>query len=165
MPVGWFLAPYKRRIGTRVRYCAMNDFTLTIRLDGGSWSERECLGDHAICKVNALSATLTLIGGTAGFTRVPARFTDLSQTLGDLTSGERTALRNKLIALGYTAAEIDAAVGATIGAWRTKTLRQVLGFALNRRLEPRYDAATDAILLDGPPVACGTVEAVDSEVP
>jgi hypothetical protein len=148
----------------------MDDFTEQIRADpeyagGAPWSECECLGDQAVVKVRASNALLTTINAAPGFQRVPARFLDLSQELGDLTAGERTAINNKFLSLGYTQTEIDNAVGATNGAWRTKTLRQLLRFALTRRRRPRYDSGTDTIVMDGAVQVCRPVEDADRQVP
>lgn len=147
----------------------MDDFTAEIIADpeyagGEPWRESECLGGEAIVKVRASAALLATINAEPGFQRIPARFTDLSTPLGDLTVAERTALNNKLVSLGYEQAEIDAALGATNGAWRTKTLGQVFRFALSRRQKPRYDQATDAIVLDGPDQPCAPIDDVDAAV-
>lgn len=156
MAVAWFFAPYKRKDGHLPgRYCAMDDFTPQILADpeyagGEPWAECEMLGNYAVVKVRASSTLLSTINAASGFVRIPARFTDLNQTLGDLTTNERTQLLNFLQARGYTLTEIQNALGSTNGQWRTKTLRQVLRFALTRRLQPRYDAGTDTIVLDGP---------------
>jgi hypothetical protein len=172
MPVAWYFVPYKRRDivpGRPGRYCAMDDFTTQIRADpeyqgGAPWSECECLGDQAIVKVRASNGLLTTINAAAGFQRVPARFTDLNQTLGDLTTSERNQLTNKLLSLGYTSGEITAAIGSTNGQWRAKTLRQVLRFALTRRRKPRYDSGADAIVLDGPTQVCRDVDEANAVV-
>lgn len=159
--MAWFLVPYKRRsspLGPE-RYCAMNDFTALIQADGGSWSEAECLGNHAIVKVQALPSTLTAIAAEPTFQRLPKDLLDSS--LSDLTQAQKKAINDKLEALGYSSTEIRDALGANIG---TKTLRDVLRFALTRRLKPRYDSGTDQIILDGPVQVCKTIEAVDSEV-
>lgn len=163
--MAWFICPYKRRIypDTPVqwpeRYCAMDDFTAQIRADGGTWSEAECLGDHAVIKVRASAAILTLIAAAPGFTRIPKDLLD--ETLADLSNAQRTAIVNKLESLGYTAQEIRDRLGVNISS---RTLRDVLRFALTRRRKPRYDASTDTIILDGPVLACKPIEALDAEV-
>lgn len=140
MPVRWGFAPYALKDGPvpgqKIRYCAIDDFTTQILADGGDWKEAECLGDYAIVKVRASAATLTAINAAPGFIAIPDRFTDLSLTLGDLTTGERNALTNFLLARGFTQTEITTAIGNTNGAWRLKTLRQVLQFALSRWRRP-----------------------------
>lgn len=147
MALAWFIAPYKRRDvnGTPGRYCAIADFTAQIVADGGVWDETEILGSAALVKVRASSATLTAINAAPGFLRIP-NHTDLNDTLGDLTAGQRTAILNEALALGYSQAEINAALPAN---WQTVTLRQVLNFLATRRLRPRYDSGTDSIILDG----------------
>jgi hypothetical protein len=172
MPVAWFFAPYKRVIGAPrpTRYCAMNDFTAQIWTDNGYptgnrpgtpqfWSETEILGNHALVKVRATQATLDAIDATTGFVRIPkARLDD---SLSDLTAAQKTKINNKLLALGYTQAEIDAKLGPDIGLLR---LAHVLRFAATRRYAPRYDAGTDSIVLDGRELAPRLVESVDAVV-
>ena len=163
MALAWFICPYKRRNPGETppsRYCAMDDFTTTIRADGGDWSETEILGDAALVKVRASAGTLTTIAGTANFDRIP-NHTGLNDTLGDLTAGQRNAILNRLLALGYSQAEIDAALPAN---WAAVTLRQVLRFAATRRLKPRYDSNIDTIIIDGPIQPVRAVESVDETV-
>lgn len=163
MPLAWFIAPYKRRNpGERPpeRYCAVDDFTAQIRADGGDWSETEILGNAALVKVRAAAGTLTVIAAAAGFLRIP-NHTDLNDTLGDLTNAQKTAILNEALALGYTQAEINAALPNN---WQNVTLRQVLNFFRTRRLKPRYDAAADSIVLDGAVQPTRTLESVDAAV-
>lgn len=163
MALAWFICPYKRKnpgVTPPVRYCAMDDFTTVIRADGGDWDETEILGNHAIVKVRAASTTLTTINAAAGFIRIP-NHVDLSDTLGDLTAGQRNALHDKAIELGYSQAEIDAALPAN---WAAVTLRQVLNFLATRRLKPRYDSNTDAIILDGAEQPVKSVDLVHDTV-
>jgi len=148
MALAWFICPYKRMNPGKTpptRYCAMDDFTVDIRADGGDWDETEILGDHAIVKVRAETTTLTTINAAPGFMRIPTH-TDLMATLGGLTAGQRNAILNKLEALGYSNAEVVAALPAN---WQAVTLGQVLRFAATRRLKPRYDSGTDTIICDG----------------
>lgn len=148
MALAWFIAPYARRNPGEFppeRYCAMDDFTAQIVADGGAWSETEILGSAALVKVRASTATLAAINGTAGFLQFP-NHTSLTDTLGDLTAGQRTAILNEALALGYSQAEINAALPAN---WQNVTLGQVLRFLATRRLRPRYDAPSDAVICDG----------------
>ena len=172
MALAWFICPYKRMTRTTgdppvtvnvvppTRYCAMDDFTALIRADGGDWHETEILGSHALVKVRADAATLTTIDAAVGFVRLP-NHVDLNDTLGDLTAGQRSALHAKALALGYSQAEIDAALPPN---WSAVTLRQVLRFLATRRLKPRYDEQTDTIVLDGPEQPVRTVESVSDAV-
>ena len=163
MPFAWFIAPYKRRNPGEtppMRYCAMDDFTESIRGDGGDWSETEILGDAALVKVRAASGTLTTIAAATNFVRIPAH-TQLSDTLGDLTANQRNAILAKLEALGYSHAEVVAALPAD---WQAVTLGQVLRFAATRRLKPRYDEGTDTIHVDGDPQPVRPVNDVDQAV-
>ena len=160
MALAWFLCSYKRRDRGSLpgRYCAMDDFTPQIRADGGRWSETEILGDRAIVKVQALVVTLTAIAATAGFRRIP--LDRLDDPLSSLRPAQRTAIRNEITDAGYTLAELNAAIPDLASA----TLGQVLRFMARRRLKPRYDVGTDAIVLDGPVQVCRTIESVDGAV-
>lgn len=163
MALAWFICSYKRRNPGEVppeRYCAMDDFTTQIRADGGMWSETEILGDCALVKVHASDATLVLINAGPGFLRIP-NHVDLNDTLGDLTANQRQAILDKLQSMGYTLAEIQAALPAN---WQNVTLGQVLRFAATRRLKPRYDENTDTIILDGSIQPVRSVDSVDEAV-
>lgn len=166
MPVAWFLAPYKRRDNPRGvgRYCQMDDFTAQILADpeyagAEPWAESECLGGVAVVKVRASAALLQTINQTAGFTMIPGAMLD--NPLSSLTAGQKTTLRNTIVALGYTVNELQTALGTDLGA---VTLGQLLRFVLTRRMTPRYDVATDAIVLNGTQLACSPIEAVDAAV-
>jgi len=162
MSIGWFICPYKR--GTNqgpfpTRYCAMDDFTNQINAVGGTWSETEILGNHAIVKVRATDALLTTINAAGGFTRLPKN--KLDEPLSDLSPAVKTILRNKLNSLGYTLLEIQEALGDDIGSL---TMRDLLRFASRRRLKPRYDRDTDTIILDGPTQPVRSIDNVDGTV-
>lgn len=161
MALAWFICTYKRRVGASrpTRYCAMDDFTDTIRADGGDWAESEVLGNRAIVKVRASEATLTTIAGAVGFVRLPAdRLADL---LVSLNRAQLAALRAQLNDMGYDDTKIDASLGVNLSI---RTLGDVLRFAASRRLKPRYDAGQDLIVLDGPVQTCKSIDIVDQEV-
>lgn len=161
MATGWFLAPYKRRDldGQIGRYCSMDDYTPLVTTDGGGWAEAECLGNAAVVKVRASAATLTTIAADPGITRIPVALLD--DPLSTLTPAQRTALQTRVLALGYTLAELQAQFP---GGLTGTTLRQLLRFVLSRRLQSRYDQPTDTIILDGPVQPTLTVEHVDAAV-
>lgn len=167
MALSWFICQYKLKAGPggllNTRYCAMDDFTPQIVADGGAWSETEVLGGYAVVKVRAAASTLTTIGNATGYTRIP-NHVNLNDTLGDLTATQRTRLVNLIDAMGYTPAELAAALGVNLAAWRTKTLRQVLIFIAQRRLKPRWDEIQGQIVLDGILQACRPIAEVDTEV-
>jgi hypothetical protein len=71
-------------------------------------------------------------------------------------------MQNKLLSLGYSGAELNAAF--PLGWNGPYVIRDVLRFALTRRLKPRYDAATDTIVLDGPVQPTATPEEIDAAV-
>jgi len=152
MSLGWFVVPYKRRNPGETppeRYCAMDDFTALIRADGGDWDETEILGDKALVKVRASVGTLTTISGAAGFFTIPTKWIEMQDSLVSMTAGERNQLSNAVLGLGYTQAELDAAMGDTLALWRTHVLGDLLAMASTRRLKPRYDSGTDTIVVDG----------------
>ena len=167
MPVAWFLAPYKRRLGMSrpTRYCAMDDFTPQIVADGGSWAESEGLGDQAVVKVNASIATLNLIDAAPGMLSIPRRWAHLADGFADMTAGERNTIQNRLLGLGFSQAEIDGALGSTLNAWRTHTLMDLLVLITSRRLKPRYDSTLDQIILDGAVQPTRPVTNVDAAIP
>jgi len=158
--IAWYLCPYKRDTETQSvrRYCAMNDFTAQIKADGGNWSETEVLGDQAIVKVSASAATLTTIGNTAGFMRFP--LVNMNDRLSTINQAQRNSIQTRILAAGYTQAEMDAAFPVFANA----TFNEVLNFLATRRLKPRYDSGTDTIVLDGAIQACKPVDRVDREV-
>lgn len=160
MPTAWFICPMERvphplRV---TRRCAMDSFTSAIRADGGSWAETEVLGQRAVVKVNASAATLTTIAGTAGFTRVPSA--RLDDPLSSLSNGQRNAIRNLILELGYTPAEVAARFPNLSAA----TVGDVLRFMASRRRKVRHDAATDSIVDDGDVVTPTPVDHVDRMV-
>lgn len=160
MALAWFICPYKR--GTLgpgpSRYCAMDDFTAQIKLDGGVWSETEILGDRAIVKVRASAPTLSFIANTPGFRRIP--LTLLNEPLSSLTQVQRTAIRNEVLDAGYTLEEVNARFPDILN----NTLGDVLRFLASRRLKPRHDRNTDSIVLDGSVQPCKDVDLLDREV-
>lgn len=168
MAYAWFVCGYVIIDGksgpNSARYCAMDDFTAQIAADGGAWSETEVLGGQAVVKVRASEATLTTIAGTSGFYRIPNHWV-LSDLLTDLTTARRTAITNRILAMGYTQAEIDAVMGNTLALWRQKTLSTLLVFIAGRRKKPRYDHATHTIILDGIQQDCKPIHRVNDEVP
>ena len=160
MAIAWFVAAYKRRAGVRIaRYCAMDDYTVLIRGDGGMWSESEILGNRAIVKVKANSpSTFTTIASDPDIRRIPLDLLD--DPLSSLTAGQRTAIRNEVLDCGYTVGEINAAVPD----FSVVTLREVLQFMATRRLKPRYVSASDTIVVDGEVQACKSIDTLHAEV-
>ncbi len=161
MPIGFFVAPYKRLIDplaptTIRRYCAMRDAEGLILADDGAWSETEYLGDRALVKVRASAAALSSIASAPTIRRLPKDALDTS--LADLTGPQKTALRNEAEDAGYTLSEIQARFGNDIGAF---TLRDVARFVTQRRLKPRYDSLNDLIVLDGTIQSCRDIVDVD----
>ena len=159
--VAWFAAPYVRVPSTRLilRACAMNDYTASIRADGGDWKEVEILGNVCLVKVRASAITIATISADIRFRKFQKNALNLS--LSDLTSTQKTALRNFVLSLGYTSAEIQAALGSDLGA---VTLRDVLRFIASRRRMPRYDQATDTIVVDGSDHPTGDVDALEASI-
>lgn len=134
MPIGWFVCPYEvvtDNTGT-YRRCAVERFRGQVVTDGGKLSYGEILGDHGIAKVRAAVATLDTINAEPGFVRIPRR-ANLDEPLSDLSAAEKNAIKNKLLALGYTAAQLQAALGADMGS---KTLGDLLRFAASRWRRP-----------------------------
>ncbi len=165
MALAWFIAPFEvvaNDSGFQYRQCAMNDFNTQIAADGGIWSEVEILGNVGLVKVRAAASTLTAINAAAGFMRIP-NHTNLNDTLGDLTANQRQAILNEALALGYTQAQINAALPAN---WATVTLRQVLAFLSSRWRRPTSitNGATIFENADWPGGTPSSIVVVDSVV-
>jgi hypothetical protein len=160
MSIAWFIAKYKRTVGRLVpgRYCVMDDYTSLIFGDGGNWVESEILGNRAVVKVRANTSTLTTIAADPLIVRLPLSLLD--DPLSSLTANQRTAIRNQILDMGYTAAEVNNAFPNIANA----TLGQVLRFAATRKLQPRYDAPTDTIICDGDVEGCTSIDLVDAMV-
>jgi hypothetical protein len=163
--IAWYIVPYKYDTSTgspggglkSCRYCAMDDYTTEIRAAGGRWTETEILGNRAIVKLRAPSNIIAQADGT--FKRIPKN--RLDDSLADLPSGVKTALKNEILDQGYTIEEVHARFGDDLGNY---TLRQVLQFMATRKKKARYDSQADEIVLDGPNISCRTIESVDAEV-
>jgi len=70
-------------------------------------------------------------------------------------------LRNRVLALGYTAADVTAALPGDLGS---HTLRDLLGFVASRRRLVRYDQPTDTVIDDGPDQPVRPIDHVDAAV-
>jgi hypothetical protein len=163
MTIAWFICQYKQKTGSGgrlIRYCAMDDFNpLIIDQDKGGWADTEVLGSYSIAKVAATDETLAKIADTAGFQRIP-RATKLDQLLSTLTLAQRKAIRNIVLNMGYTGADIDSALPDLANV----TLGQVLRFMAQRRLKARWDDVAGQIVMDGDYQTCKPIESVDDEV-
>ena len=69
------------------------------------------LGQHALVKVVASAATLAQVAALPGVDRLPAD--RLDDPLSALTVAQRNALRDRITGLGYSVAELDAALPGT----------------------------------------------------
>ena len=132
------------RPDSHIRYCAMRDFDSLIVADGGRWDEVEIPGNRAIVKVVASQATLSTINAAPGFVRVPKD--RLDDPLSTLSAAQRTAIKNQILNAGYTLSEVNTAFPDL----SVVTIGDVLRFMASRRLQPRYDIATNTIICDGP---------------
>ncbi len=159
MAIGWYIVPYKRRANALrpTRYPAIDDYTAQLMVVGGRWAETEILGDRCIVKVSAPPAALSQLD--AIFRRIPKD--RLDDSLADLPTAVKVALRDEVLAAGYTLAEVRVRFGDDLSQY---TLRDVLRFMASRRRKPRYDVTADTIVLDGPVQSCRSIESVDAEV-
>jgi hypothetical protein len=167
MPVGLFFVPYARSDflgGGPRRVMTIQQYAQLIAADNpgrDDWfREGECLGNTAVVKVRASTTTLQTIAADPTITRLP--LDRMSDPTSSLTAAQQTAVQNKLLSLGYSGAELNAAF--PLGWNGPYVIRDVLRFALTRRLKPRYDAATDTIVLDGPVQPTATPEEIDAAV-
>lgn len=157
MPIAWYIIPYVR-IPPPTGLLAARAVALVVdRPDLKTWREVEVLGNRAIVKVNASASVLSQLD--AAYKRIPKD--RLDDTLSDLPAGVRNALRDEILDMGYTLQEINARFPGGVGNF---TLRDVLRFMASRRRKPRYDAVTDAIVLDGEDVAGDDIDALDRVV-
>lgn len=118
----------------------------------------EVLGNHCLVKVRASATTLAAIAAAEGVTRIP--ISRLDDSLSTLSNAQRTALRNKVLGMGYTASEVNAAFPDLANA----TLGDVLRFCARRRRKPRWDAANGVVVLDGAVQQCVPISDVDGAV-
>ncbi len=113
------------------------------------FKEIEVAGDHALVYVPN-DADAEILRQQTGALALPKM--GLADTLGELTPQERGALRDVLVALGYTTAEIRNRLRTT--DLSTARLGELLEFARTRRKTPRLDLETGVIVLDGPNRVC-----------
>ena len=166
MAYAWFVCPYtlvRSDAVFHLRHCAMNNFTAQIKAEGGTWSETEVLGNAALVKVRASDTLLSLINAETGFLRITNHYV-LSDSLSDMGAAVRNGIQNKLLELGYTQAEINAALGTTLAEWRSKTFLDLLRFIATRRITPRWDSVLGQIIFDGITQTPKSVNLVDQEV-
>lgn len=165
--LAWFVCPYTQVTNAQAawvlpgwvgRYPAVADFASQIGVDGGAWAAGEILGNMVLAKVRASAATLNAINQAANVLRIPSHV-DLTDTLGDLTAQQRTAILNELLALGYSQSEVMDALPVD---WQSVTLGQVLRFAATRRFRSRVDKG--GFVFDGPRLACRPVEEIAAAV-
>lgn len=164
MPVAWFVCPYVvEGDGTGWpkwrRRPAFHSLVHKISADGGQWSGAEGLGNFLVVKIRASDATLNEIAALPTVVRLPKNL--LSSSLSDLSAAQRTAIVNKLEAMGYTTTEIRDSLGNNIGQ---KTLGDVLRFAVKRRFTPRWDDGSGKFVLDGDKRPTRSIDLVDDEV-
>ncbi|MCG3208621.1 MAG: hypothetical protein FOGNACKC_02232 [Anaerolineae bacterium] len=159
MPVAWYIVPYKIRADEAelIRYPAIDDYTRQIYANGGQWSETEVLGNRCIVKVRAAAAVLAALDSI--YKRIPKD--RLDDKLGTLSGAIKSALRNEILAAGYSLSEIQDRFGSDLGQY---TLRDVLHFMASRRIEPRYDKSASSFVFDGPARPCRSIDEVDAEV-
>lgn len=162
--ISWFITSYNQDVNAKPhprRWCMMDAYTPQIIIqDSGNWEEIEVGANFAIVKVSASSATLQTIAADTNFTRIPA--TLLTETLSSLTTTQKQKLQTLLNNMGYTNQEIQNALGNNLGQ---KTLGQVLRFITTRRVPPRFDAVSRAIVFDLAPVTCSNnIDSVDGRI-
>lgn len=162
MPVAWYIVPYK--IETKypwptpdIRYPAIDDYTKQIRDSGGDWSETEVSNNRAVVKVRASQTILDQLA--AVFTRLPKN--RLDDSLSNLPQTIKNRIKSELADMGYSLSEIRDRFGDDLGSY---TLRDVLRFATQRRIAPRYHPDTESFTFDGPEKPCKPIEAVDEKV-
>jgi hypothetical protein len=160
LDTAWLIARYTLKdigMADPARVCPVDNYTAQILADGGNWSESEVLGDRAVVKVKAQTATLTTIAADPLINRLPLNA--LTARLSSLNNNQRSALQTALLDMGYSQAEIT----ARFPDLKAISLGDLLGFAASRRLKPRRDG-TGAIVFDGPAQSCRPIDDVDAVV-
>lgn len=159
--IAWFITTYKRdpSPGIPTRYCAIDDFFDVLKADNAVWDYIEVLGNYALVKVKASQSVLDTIAVAPGFLKIP--LTRLNDSLSNLTSQQRNAVKTRLNNMGYSDNEILSNLGSNLALI---TLGDVLRFAARRRLKPRYDATQDQIVLDGSVQVCESVNVPDQRI-
>lgn len=160
--VSWWVAPYVRadEFGRHIRVCKIEQYAAQMRADGGGYREAEILGNYCLAKVRAGASTVTAMAADVDLQRLPKDRMD--DPLSSLTNQQKTRLRNFVLSLGYTTQEVQARFPNDLG---TYTLRDVLRFMATRRLKPRYDKATDTVILDGPVQPVKSPDQLEAELP
>lgn len=162
MPVAWYLVPFRRSNPGQTpprRELVIVDHAQALRAEGGAMTSSEVLGDHGLVKVRASGSMLNTIAATAGVTRF--KHVNLDDPLADLTDAEAASVKARALALGYVEAEWAAAFPNPL---QTYTLRDLLAFVSQRRLTPRYDVATDAVVLNGAPKTPPPPDTLDAAI-
>lgn len=161
MAIGWYIIPYERYYppyaDIPMRHCAINNYKTEIWAAGGKWYSTEILGNRGIVKVSAPVGILSLLDSK--YKRIPKD--RLDDSLSDLPTAVKIALKNEILDMGYTFVQVLARFGDDIGQY---TLRQVLKFMATYRLKPRYDSDTDTIVMDGIVQKCSSIEFADKKV-
>lgn len=104
--IQWYICSYASRfdsaVGELERFCMMQRYIPTVpNVDGADFDEVEIVGNHTLVKVNAPLALHSLIAVDPDFLFLPTGAAVIPQLV-------RTPIRDKLTALGYDLADIDA---------------------------------------------------------
>ncbi len=124
MSIAWYIVPYKLNtsrmfMGNATRYVAIDDETSIIN----SWREIETIGNRALVKVSASDAVFTTLNSK--YLRLPKNRID--DSLSDLNNNVITKIKNELLDMGYTLAQIKAKFGNAVNL-KAFTLRDVFNF-------------------------------------
>jgi len=134
MPVRYYIQEYRvRKVRPEAdgpeevwRELPISDFTPEIQGSDGHWSEIEFLGNRALVKVRAPDAVLATLDAQ-GWPRVPQR--PLGTRLSSLTLSQRAALRDQVLAAGYSLQDFQQA----LPDFTQNTLADFLRFLCSRR--------------------------------
>ena len=111
-----------------------------------------------VAKIRASETTLSDVNAILGVIRLPKN--SINDSLADLTTAQKNAIKDKLISIGYPLSEIRQRFGNNIDL-QNYTLADVLRFALKRRLKPRFGDATRTVVIDGPEQPTRSLEDID----
>lgn len=128
MNIAWYIVPYKLNMtdifmGNPSRYVAINDDLKTIAGEPDHWREIETIGNRALVKVKASDAVLATLNNK--YLRLPKDKID--DSLSSLSNNAITKIKEELLDMGYTIAQIKAKFGNAVNL-KAFTLRDVFNF-------------------------------------
>ncbi len=141
MSIAWYIAPYKLDttrmfMGNATRYVAIDDETSVIN----NWREIETIGNRALVKVSASDSVLTTLDSK--YLRLPKD--KINDSLSDLSNNAVTKIKDELLDMGYTLAQIKTKFGNAINL-KNFLLRDVFDFIVKDSKSMKLNALDNLI--------------------